>query len=89
METESQARRLAALEKLRTAIARAGGAREVARKIGSTRTHVWNVMHGVRGLGRLTQVRLRTVVRLDAKTWLTLAEPGPTVKRSATTEASQ
>ena len=50
----------------------AGGAAAVAVKIGSTRSHLGNVIGGARGLGRKTAERLRRVIKLDAKSWVAL-----------------
>lgn len=54
-----------------------GGASVVARMIGTRRSHVANVLGGKRPLGRETAQRLRTVIALDADTWLELLAPAP------------
>lgn len=53
-----------ALRSLRRAVDQAGGAEEVAKSIGSTRSHVSNVILAIRPLGKETAARLRPVLKV-------------------------
>jgi len=75
MDDEAQERRQRALAKVRAAVIRAGGPRIVAIRIGTTRSHVWNVISDTRDLGRETALRLRRALRIDAGTLLDLMIP--------------
>lgn len=64
-----------ALDRLRSAVAAAGGPAHVARLIGTPVSHLGNVLCGQRPLGRKTAMKLRAVIALDAPTWLDLMAP--------------
>lgn len=67
-----RAQGLRALRRLRRLVKAAGGPDEVARMIGSTRSHVANVVWAIRPLGKDTASRLRTVLPISDRVVLDL-----------------
>lgn len=67
-----QAKNEKALEALRVAVTAYGGPSKLARDIGTSRSHVSNVMHGTRELGRETAAKLRSVLAIDPSVLLDL-----------------
>lgn len=61
-----------ALLKLRKAIERAGGDDAVAARLGTTRSHLYNVTTGKRPMGRETARRLHQVLRVNDRVWVWL-----------------
>jgi plasmid maintenance system antidote protein VapI len=64
-----------ALLRFREAVKASGGPSAVARKAGITRSHLGNILSGLRPLRTETATRLRPHVAADAQVWLDVLAP--------------